>query len=104
MWPNLILMQETRAKLKPRPVAGDSLQPTDLELARATAGGDAQAFRTLIDRHIGELSRLALSLSGKRADAEDICQEAIIGAYKGVRNFDGRSSFKTWMTRILLRQ
>jgi RNA polymerase sigma-70 factor, ECF subfamily len=75
-----------------------------MELARATAAGDAQAFRVLIDRHIGDLFRLALSLSGRRADAEDICQETLIGAYKGVKNFDGRSSFKTWMTRILLRQ
>jgi len=96
-------MLETR--LKSRPVAGDfRLQQSDMELARATAEGDAQAFRILIDRHIGDLFRLALSLSGRRADAEDICQETLIGAYKGVKNFDGRSAFKTWLTRILLRQ
>jgi RNA polymerase sigma-70 factor, ECF subfamily len=74
-----------------------------MELARAAAEGDAQAFRALTDRHIEDLFRLALSLSGRRADAEDICQEALVGAFKGVRRFDGRSSFKTWITRILLR-
>lgn len=80
------------------------MQQSDVELAHATARGDGQAFRVLIDRHIGDLFRLALSLSGTRADAEDICQETLIGAYKGVKNFDGRSAFKTWLTRILLRQ
>jgi RNA polymerase sigma-70 factor, ECF subfamily len=75
-----------------------------MDLARAAAGGDAQAFHALIDRHIADMFRLALSLSGRRADAEDICQETLIGAFKGVRRFDGRSAFKTWLTRILLRQ
>jgi RNA polymerase sigma-70 factor (ECF subfamily) len=77
---------------------------SDLELARAAARGDAQSFHALIDRHSAEMFRLALSLSGRRADAEDICQEAFIGAYRGLPRFDGRSSFKTWLTRIVLRQ
>jgi RNA polymerase sigma-70 factor (ECF subfamily) len=81
-----------------------TLQLSDMELARAAADGDAHAFRALTDRHIEDLFRLALSLSGRRADAEDICQETLVGAFKGVRRFDGRSSFKTWITRILLRQ
>jgi RNA polymerase sigma-70 factor (ECF subfamily) len=80
------------------------LQLSEIELVRAAAKGDAEAFRALTDRHIGDLFRLALSLSGRRADAEDICQETLVGAFKGAGRFDGRSSFKTWMTRILLRQ
>jgi RNA polymerase sigma-70 factor, ECF subfamily len=80
------------------------LDVSDLELARAAASGDAPAFHTLIDRHGREMMRLALLLSHNNADAEDICQEAWIGAFKGVKRFDGRSSFKTWLTRILLRQ
>jgi len=80
------------------------LEISDIDLARAAAGGDAQAFHALVDRHSAEMFRLALSLCGKRADAEDICQEAFFGAFRGVHRFDGRSSFKTWLTRILLRQ
>jgi len=80
------------------------LQGSDSELAQAAARGDERAFHALVDRHAGDMFRLALSLSHGRADAEDICQEAFIGAYRGVRKFDGRSSFKTWLTRILLRQ
>ncbi len=96
-------MLETR--LKSPVVAGDfRLQQSDVELARATAQGDSQAFRVLMDRHIDDLFRLALSLSGRRADAEDICQETLIGAFKGLKKFDGRSAVKTWLTRILLRQ
>jgi RNA polymerase sigma-70 factor, ECF subfamily len=85
--------------------AGDFRLPTsDMELAQAASKGDMRAFSALVDRHVDELFRLALLLSGKRADAEDICQETLLGAFKGVRRFDGRSSIKTWMTRILLRQ
>jgi RNA polymerase sigma-70 factor (ECF subfamily) len=80
------------------------LHGSDTELAQAAARGDAQAFHELVERHSSAMFRLALSLSGRRADAEDICQEAFIGAFRGVRRFDGRASFKTWLTRILLRQ
>jgi RNA polymerase sigma-70 factor (ECF subfamily) len=80
------------------------LQSSDLELAKAASKGDAQAFDALVARYAGDMFRLALSLSASRADAEDICQEAFVGAFRGVHGFDGRSSFKTWLTRILLRQ
>jgi len=77
---------------------------SDTELAKAASRGDTQAFHALVDRYSGDMFRLALSLCGRRADAEDICQEAFVGAFRGVSRFDGRSSFKTWLTRILLRQ
>lgn len=78
--------------------------PSDLELLRSAAGGDDQAFHALIDRHAKALFRVALSLCGNRADAEDVLQETFIGAYRGMRNFAGRSSVKTWLVQILTRQ
>jgi RNA polymerase sigma-70 factor (ECF subfamily) len=95
---------QTRRENRPMAAGDFRLPPSDMELARAAAGGDMSAFSALVDRHVDDLFRLALSLSGKRADAEDIIQETLLGAFKGVRRFDGRSSFKTWITRILLRQ
>ena len=80
------------------------LEPDDLELVRKAAHGDSSAFHALVDRHAPELFRLAASLSRTRADAEDVVQETFIGAYQGLRKFDGRASVKTWLKRILVRQ
>ena len=76
----------------------------DLDLVRSAAAGDRQAFHALVDRHSDSLFRLALSMSRNRADAEDVLQETFIGAYRGLARFSGRSSVKTWLTQILLRQ
>jgi RNA polymerase sigma-70 factor (ECF subfamily) len=80
------------------------LQLTDLELVHQAAKGDGAAFHALVDRHAPELFRLAVSLSARHADAEDVVQETFIGAYQGLRRFDGRASVKTWLKRILMRQ
>ena len=80
------------------------LQPSDLELIQQAGNGDAAAFHALADRHAAELFRLALSLSATRADAEDVVQETLLGAFRGMRKFDGRASVKTWLKRILVRQ
>lgn len=80
------------------------MEPGDLELVHRAARGESPAFHALVDRHASELMRLAVSLSATRADAEDVLQETFIGAYQGMRRFDGRASVKTWMKRILVRQ
>jgi RNA polymerase sigma-70 factor (ECF subfamily) len=76
----------------------------DDELLRKAAGGDGRAFHTLVDRHAQRLFRLAVSLVGNAADAEDVVQETFAGAFKGLRAFEGRASVKTWLTRILFTQ
>ena len=86
-------------------VSGESgLEPSDLELWQTAAKGDHKAFHTLVDRHSRGLFRLAQSLSGTRADAEDICQETFVAAFKSLKTFDARASVKTWLTRILMRR
>src|SRR5207248_468575 len=50
------------------------------------------------------LMRLALSLSGSRSDAEDICQETFAAAYRGLAGFNAQASVKTWLSRILMRR
>lgn len=80
------------------------MEVSDHELAQQAAGGDEKAFHALIDRHAAGMFRAALSLTRNRADAEDVMQEAMIGAYRGIRNFAGRSSVKTWLMQILTRQ
>jgi RNA polymerase sigma-70 factor, ECF subfamily len=77
---------------------------SDLELVRSAVGGDDGAFHALVDRHARSLFRTALALSRNRDDAEDLTQETLVAAYKGLKNFAGRSSVKTWLTTIMTRQ
>jgi RNA polymerase sigma-70 factor (ECF subfamily) len=77
---------------------------SDLELVRSAGSGDDDAFHTLIDRHAPTLFRVAQSLTRNRQDAEDLMQETFVGAYRGLKNFAGRSSVKTWLVQILTRQ
>ena len=76
----------------------------DIELLRRAGGGDSAAFHALVDRHAQRLYRLAVSLIGNAADAEDVLQETFIGAHGGLKSFQGRASVKTWLTRILVLQ
>lgn len=80
------------------------MEPSDLELWQSAASGDHAAFHVLVDRHAPALMRLARSLSGTRADAEDICQETFAAAFRGLRGFNGQASVKTWLSRILMRR
>ena len=71
---------------------------------RKASKGDARAFHELVDRHSRSLYAAAQALVGNRADAEDIVQETFAGAYRAAGSFEQRSSVKTWLRRILLRQ
>jgi len=79
-------------------------QPADALLLARARHGDALAFRGLVDRYAHRLFALAASLIGNSTDAEDIVQETFAGAFRGLRAFEGRSSVRTWLTGILVRQ
>jgi len=81
-----------------------SSEPSDLALIRLSARGDEGAFHQLVDRHAKRLFRIALSLAASRSDAEDVLQETLAGAFRNIKGFSERSSVKTWLTSILMRQ
>jgi RNA polymerase sigma-70 factor, ECF subfamily len=87
----------------PSPVGG-AQNAEDLRLLQRAGRGDSAAFHELVDRHAQALYRLAVSLVGNSADAEDVLQEAFAGAFRGARGFEARASVKTWLTRILVLQ
>jgi RNA polymerase sigma-70 factor (ECF subfamily) len=58
----------------------------------------------MVDRYSAYLYRLAFSLVGNAADAEDVLQETFAGALRHLRDFEERASVKTWLSRILIRQ
>lgn len=56
---------------------------------------------TLVDRHGSAMLRLAQMFVPTRAVAEDVVQEAWLGVLNGLERFEGRSSLKTWIFRIV---
>ena len=77
---------------------------TDGELVVAARRGDSQAFDELVDRHAHRLFRLAFRLVSRSADAEDVVQETLMGAFRHLGRFRERSTVKTWLSSILVRQ
>jgi RNA polymerase sigma-70 factor (ECF subfamily) len=70
-------------------------------LVESLRAGDEAAFETLIDRYHNPLLRLAMFYVPSRAVAEDVVQETWLGVLQGLARFEGRSSLKTWIFRIL---
>lgn len=74
----------------------------DAELLRRLLGGDEKAFTELVVRYNATLIRVALYYVNNQASAEDVAQDTWIAVLRGVDRFEGRSSFKTWLFRILV--
>src|SRR3954467_4171859 len=78
-----------------------ALPPDDHRLVESLRAGDEAAFETLIERYHSSLLRLAMFYVPSRAVAEDVVQETWLGVLQGLARFEGRSSLKTWIFRIL---
>ena len=78
------------------------MEHDDWAVVEALRRGDENAFATLIDRYHTTLLRLAMSYVATREQAEDVVQETWLGVLNGVDRFEGRSSLKTWIFRILV--
>jgi len=82
--------------------AGTSAVSMDeAQLVAALRSGDESAFERLIDQYQGSLLRLALIYVPSSAVAEEVVQETWVGVLQGLNRFEGRSSLKTWIIRIL---
>jgi RNA polymerase sigma-70 factor (ECF subfamily) len=75
--------------------------PDEQRLVEALRAGDERAFEALIERYHRSLLRLALMYVPSRAVAEEVVQETWLGVLQGLPRFEGRSSLKTWIFRIL---
>ena len=64
--------------------------------------GDRDAFRELVERYQTRAYRLAYTVIRDRAEAEDIVQEAFVKAYFSIANFENKSSFFSWLYRIVV--
>ena len=75
---------------------------SDAELLARLRDGDEQAFVLLVGRYQGSLLRLARTFVPSDSVAEEVVQDTWMGVVRGVDRFEGRSSFKTWLFRILV--
>jgi RNA polymerase sigma-70 factor (ECF subfamily) len=78
----------------------DSADP-DAELVVRLRAGDEDAFAELIDRYGVSMLRVARLYVRDRAVAEEVVQETWLAVLNGIERFEGRSSLKTWLFRIL---
>jgi RNA polymerase sigma-70 factor (ECF subfamily) len=71
------------------------------EQLAALRAGDERAFAALVDEHGAAMLRVARLYVRDRAAAEEAVQEAWLGVLKGIERFEGRSSLRTWLLRIV---
>ena len=76
--------------------------PDDAVLIAALRAGDEAAFGELDDRYYGPMQRVARQYVATKEAAEDVVQETFLGVIQGIDRFEGRSSLKTWIFRILV--
>jgi RNA polymerase sigma-70 factor (ECF subfamily) len=75
---------------------------TEKSVVDALRTGDEAAFRDLVLRHQAAMVRVAAAHVPSRAVAEEVVQETWLAVLEGLDRFEGRSSLKTWMFRILI--
>jgi len=91
----------------PKQLNGDrSVAPRDTghewHLVQQAIAGNADAQEHLFARHTGRLYRTAFAVLHDKEDAEDALQDGFFSAYTSLRSFQGRSSFSSWLTRIVI--
>lgn len=72
----------------------------EAELLEAARGGDSDAFRRLVEPHRAVLHAHCYRMLGSAHDADDALQDALLRAWRGLANFEGRSSLRSWLYRI----
>jgi hypothetical protein len=71
----------------------------DVMLGRAQAG-DERAFGELTEPYLSELQLHCYRILGSVQDAEDVLQETMLAAWRGLSQYEGRASLRTWLYRI----
>jgi RNA polymerase sigma-70 factor (ECF subfamily) len=74
----------------------------DLRLVALLRSGDEDAFMSLVERYQPSMLRIARMYVSSLAVAEDVVQDAWLGVLRGLDGFEGRSSLRTWIFRILV--
>jgi RNA polymerase sigma-70 factor (ECF subfamily) len=77
---------------------------TERELVARAQAGEVAAFEELVGLHADRLFAVVLRVVGDRGEAEDVVQESLLRAWRGIGRFQARSMFFTWLYRIALNE
>src|SRR6266853_6722762 len=80
----------------------DNTKVSDEKLVRGAQKGDMVAFEELVARHRDKLYARAFSMMRNEDEAIDLSQEAWVKGWQRLKQFQGESSFGTWLTRIVI--
>lgn len=75
---------------------------TDIDIIQHVLAGNTEMYSVLVNRYKNKVFSLAYAIVSNREDAEEIAQDAFVKAFKGLPTFKERSSFSTWMYRIVV--
>jgi RNA polymerase sigma-70 factor (ECF subfamily) len=75
----------------------------EAELVAQLRAGDERAFTGIVERYYGTMLAVARTYVKTRASAEEVVQDAWVGVLNGLDRFEGRSSLKTWIMRIVVK-
>jgi RNA polymerase sigma-70 factor, ECF subfamily len=73
---------------------------SDKSIVERVRAGDVASFELLMRRYNQRLFRIARAIIGEDTEAEDIVQDAYVKAFGNLTQFEGRSTFSTWLTKI----
>ena len=76
------------------------MEENEHSIIRAVLSGDKEAYGALVVRHSYAIFRVAFRITGDKADAEDVVQEAFLLGYLKLESFESRAKFSTWIYRI----
>jgi RNA polymerase sigma-70 factor, ECF subfamily len=78
------------------------MEESDETLMRRVGGGDPEACRALVERHLGRVTAFAARTLGSAADAEDVAQEVFLRLWTSARRWEPRARLSTWLHRVAL--
>ncbi|HEX5169228.1 MAG TPA: RNA polymerase sigma factor [Cyclobacteriaceae bacterium] len=77
---------------------------SDGELVTRILSGEKHLFEWIMTKYNQRLYRIGVAILHDDAEVEEVMQSAYIKAYENMRQFEGKSSFATWLTRILINE
>jgi RNA polymerase sigma-70 factor (ECF subfamily) len=86
------------------PMTSTFREEPDSTLVAATKNGESQAFEFLVKRHEAKTFSIAFRITRNREDAQDVVQQSFHKAFMHLDRFQEKSSFSTWLTRIVINE
>ena len=99
---SILVMTPLASARNSEPLAGETQMISEERLIARAKSGKREAFGELCDRHANKIFRVTFRITRNREDAEDAVQDAFLSAFVHLKDFDERSRFGTWLTRIAI--